>query len=162
MTNLARGTWFVDPRFMSLDLKAVFDYADCAILWRCLSLKMCRRNSFHLSRFYMWTANSRVCAHGDLSPKFVRISLSIFHWSCPHMRIVAVMFAQTEICLTCNMWTILYCWVRTQSSWVFVSYLNDTVTMLGMCLTPSKCKLLLDGFIGSKPNLVLARNGAVT
>lgn len=38
---------------------------------------------------------------------------------------------------------------------VFVDRLKDSVGMFGMCFTPSKCKMLLQNWIGPKPNRFL-------
>lgn len=38
---------------------------------------------------------------------------------------------------------------------VFLDRLNNTVAMFGVNFTPSKCKILVQNWIGSNPNLVV-------
>lgn len=99
------------------DLKAAFDSVDRGVIWHCLSL--IGESDIFISLIQRVHKNTwgRVPVWSDLTPEFTRKKVfsrfAPFHflflvlsfrrlqrWLCPYVKIVALGFAQTGICLT--------------------------------------------------------------
>lgn len=69
------------------------------------------------------------------APFHLTLSLQWQRW-CPysHMRVVALLFPQTENSMTGNIWTILYCWMKIQVSSRFLSIVWTTAWVCLACV----------------------------
>ena len=160
--------------FVFLDLKAAFDSVDRLALWRCLSLKGVPEKFINIIRSLYANSRSRVRAYGNVSPEFTTTSgvrqgcpLSPFLFnfvvdtllenalsSCedsgiellPGGKLSDLEYADDIVLLSEDpgkLQALLNC-------------LSNSVGMFGMRFAPSKCKMLLQDWVDSTPNLTLS------
>jgi hypothetical protein len=157
-----------------LDLKAAFDSVDRSSLWHCLSLKGVPPNFISIIQSLYSNSRSRVRAYGNFSTEFTTVSgvrqgcpLSPFLFnfvidtifdtalsSCddsgieflPGGKLSDLEYADDVVLLSEN----------TGKLQVFLNELNSCVAMFGMRFAPSKCKMLLQDWVGPAPTLTLA------
>lgn len=131
------GLQNMDPRFVFLDLKATFNSVHRAVLCPCFSLKDEPEKFIPLFQSPYMNSQSWVRASDDLSPEFItrsdaRQGCSLLlgwlkRYPYPCARIVAVIFSQSETCLTVNMRTTFRYWVKTRVSCGFSSVVQTSV-----------------------------------
>ncbi|CAH8430565.1 unnamed protein product [Schistosoma mattheei] len=156
-----------------LDLKAAFDSIDREVLWQCLSLKGVPKKYINLIKALYSNTTGRVRAYGELSSEL--ITSSGVRQGCPLSPFLFnfVVDVLLEITLSSSKFTgvellpggslvdleyaddIVLFGEDTDKMQSLLATLSNNASMFGMRFSPSKCKMLLQDWVTSTPELVI-------
>ncbi|RTG82230.1 uncharacterized protein DC041_0010142 [Schistosoma bovis] len=155
------------------DLKVTFDSVDSEVLWQCLPLKRVPKKYIDLIQALYFNTSGRVRAYGELSSELT--TSSGVRQGCPLSPFLFnfVIDVLLEITLSSSKFTGVE--LLPGGSLVDLEYADDIVlfgedadkmqsllttlsnnaSMFGMRFSPSKCKMLLQDWVTSTPELVI-------
>jgi len=157
-----------------LDLKSAFDSVDRQALWQCLSIKGVPSKFLSILKALYANPRGRVRVYGQLSPEF-SISSGV-RQGCPLspflFNFVIDLILQSSLpvsascgvellpggCLTDMEYADDIALLGSDPSQIqiILNNLTNAAARFGMHFAPAKCKVLLQDWSGSSPNLVLA------
>ncbi|CAH8481648.1 unnamed protein product [Schistosoma intercalatum] len=155
-----------------LDLKAAFNSVDREILWQCLSLKGVPQKYINLVKTLYSNTASRVRAYGELSSAFATLSgvrqgcpLSPFLFNFIIDLLMEITFSSTEFLGIDLLPGLLIDLEYADDIVLFgedadklqslLTTLSNNASMFGMRFSPSKCKMLLQDWVSSTPELII-------
>ncbi|TNN07625.1 Retrovirus-related Pol polyprotein from type-2 retrotransposable element R2DM, partial [Schistosoma japonicum] len=156
-----------------LDLKAAFDSVDREVLWQCLPLKGVPKKYINLIQALYSKTTGRVRAYGELSSKF--LTSSGVRQGCPPSPFLFNFVIDMLLDITMSSSDFLGVDLLPGAPLTDLEYADDIVlfgedadkmqsllttlsnnaSMFGMRFSPLKCKMLLQDWVASAPELVI-------